>query len=326
MKNLILILFFAFSTGVYAQNTYTVDNKPGAPADFSNLQDAIDAVPAGSTLLVQGGGYGNITIDKQLKLIGTGYYLDQNPNTQAYQISSSISVLTLNSGADGSIITGFTLNTININNCSNITVIYNKMERINIVDSSNLIFKYNLNYGAAYIYGGEYGTFFYGNCSNITFQGNYFVSHFRYENGADYSAIALINNLMRYTSAYEAYNNIFFGDGPCDNPQYHHNVFTGNRTYNHPCNPNNNNNIFNATDIFKDCTNQNCSPDEGFMLSPNSPAHGAGVNGVDCGIFGGGYRLSGIPNIPNIYEFTVPDTGYTNDGGIPVTVKVKANN
>ena len=64
-----------------------------------------------------------------------------------------------------------------------------------------------------------------------------------------------------------------------------------------------------------------------WQLKDGSPALEAGVNGVDAGMFGGStpYVLSGIPSIPNIYELNVDEVG-TSEGGLKVTIKVKANN
>lgn len=70
----------------------------------------------------------------------------------------------------------------------------------------------------------------------------------------------------------------------------------------------------------------NNSPDGKWQLADGSIAKGAGVNGVDCGMFGGDekYVLSGIPPIPTIYEAIVPSTA-TNKDGLPVQLKAKTN-
>ena len=319
----LLLLFNLFYFVVNAQNTYTVDNKPGAPADYNNLQNAIDSVPAGSTLLVQGSPYTyeNITLNKQLKLIGTGYFLDQNPNTQAYTEEARINQIIVQAGANGSEISGVTTNNaISLNNCSNILVSHCQTN-INIVDSHYITILNNYSYHTA----------LHGNVSNIIFKGNFIYLQVDFNNGANSTALTLIGNYMQYISdTAEAYNNIFISSGPCNSAQVHHNVFTGSPSPSgpDPCPPNNNYNTYsnNSSVIFISSSNPAYSSDGRFLLKSGSPAAGAGVGGVDCGPIGAGYRLSGIPNIPNIYEFTVPDTGYTNDGGIPVTIKVKSNN
>ena len=68
------------------------------------------------------------------------------------------------------------------------------------------------------------------------------------------------------------------------------------------------------------------STDGQWVLSENSPAKGAGVEGIDCGIFGGSnpYKLSGLPAIPSIYFLNVPAS--SNGNNLQVTVSIKSNN
>ena len=67
------------------------------------------------------------------------------------------------------------------------------------------------------------------------------------------------------------------------------------------------------------------SDDAKWMLKAGSPAIGAGVSGVDCGAFGGvtPYVLSGVPNLPHIYEAAIPGTAYS-DKGLSCTIKIKS--
>ena len=60
-------------------------------------------------------------------------------------------------------------------------------------------------------------------------------------------------------------------------------------------------------------------------LKAGSPAIGGGVSGADCGAFGGPapYVLSGVPNLPHIYEADVPASA-TSDSGLQVSIKVKS--
>jgi len=50
---------------------------------------------------------------------------------------------------------------------------------------------------------------------------------------------------------------------------------------------------------------------------------GKGTNGSDIGPFGGPdpYRLSGLPNLPNIYELST--TGLVSGDKLPVHIKIK---
>ena len=68
------------------------------------------------------------------------------------------------------------------------------------------------------------------------------------------------------------------------------------------------------------------STDGQWQLSAGSPALGAGVDGVDCGMFGGDYpyKLSGLPSVPAIYyhEQTIDNVNQQ----LNVTIKAKSHN
>jgi len=69
------------------------------------------------------------------------------------------------------------------------------------------------------------------------------------------------------------------------------------------------------------------SNDERFKLKPGSAALGAGINGVDCGAFGGvnPYKLSGIPAIPAFYKLTAPSSA-ASANPYTITFSVRSNN
>ena len=113
MKQLHILLLIGFiSLGVFTetkgQNTFSVNPNPVAQADFQSLQTAIDSVAAGSILMVHGGSYGNITLHKTLVIIGPGYFLGQNPQTQSTPIPATVGTANIDSSAAGSYISGMT--------------------------------------------------------------------------------------------------------------------------------------------------------------------------------------------------------------------------
>jgi hypothetical protein len=67
------------------------------------------------------------------------------------------------------------------------------------------------------------------------------------------------------------------------------------------------------------------STDGRWEMKAGSPALGSGSGGVDCGAFGGStpYILSGVPNLPHIYEADVPASA-TSSSGLQVSIKVKS--
>ena len=103
-----------------AQNTRIVDHNFNAPTGtdvFSTLQAAVDATLDGDIIQVQPSAtaYGNVIIDKKITLLGIGFNL-----TKEIPYQSTVGVITLTrdaasaENASGSIITGLTINTINL--------------------------------------------------------------------------------------------------------------------------------------------------------------------------------------------------------------------
>lgn len=99
MKKFLFALFLLCLIVVNAHATVrTVSNDPKAPAQYTSIQTAINASVGGDTVMVYGSAtsYGNITVDREIVLIGSGY---RNP----YGSNSTISNLYL----DGKAIVGF---------------------------------------------------------------------------------------------------------------------------------------------------------------------------------------------------------------------------
>ncbi len=66
------------------------------------------------------------------------------------------------------------------------------------------------------------------------------------------------------------------------------------------------------------------STDGAFQLRTGSPAIGTGESGTDVGAFAGAlpYRLSGIPNVPTIYQYSQSVSGNT----LNATISTRSNN
>ena len=77
MKTKILFFFFFFFSYFVGNSTvWTVDNNSNSPAQYSDLQLAVDNAAIGDTILVAGSttSYGDITLDRKLTIIGAGYH------------------------------------------------------------------------------------------------------------------------------------------------------------------------------------------------------------------------------------------------------------
>lgn len=104
------VLMISFSANAAK---WRVNNTEGVNADFRTGQAAHDAAEQGDTLYFEGSSImykDEITLTKQLVLIGPGYFLTENENTQSIPLEAIISKLTISPGSQGSIIKGLNLN------------------------------------------------------------------------------------------------------------------------------------------------------------------------------------------------------------------------
>ncbi|GAB1366538.1 hypothetical protein MASR1M36_14090 [Candidatus Cloacimonadaceae bacterium] len=332
MKKQLLWILSMITIGYLCGTTYTVNNLPNTDPDFTNLSVAHSMAQPGDTLYVCGSNvsYGNVTISKRLTLIGTGFFLNQNPYTQMFQHSSYVPTITFNSGSSGSTLTGLTLHTVAINtnnitlrrNCIN-TSDHNWTSRIVIASGvSQVVITQNF---LAYLSNdwGPYMISLAGNNNSIYIANNIFriyedtsisvpnTSYATIENNVFHGGIVNINNTL--------FQNNIMRSGSF-------NSGTGSTVRNNICNSdqfgNSNGNIpnmdMNAVFVTTGTT------DGLYQLSPGSPAYGTGINGTDCGCFGGvnPYVLSGMPaGIPSIYEVIAPSSGFV----FPIQIKIKAH-
>ena len=74
-KKAILVLVLLFAINKTQATVITVSNAPNSPAQYTDLQLAINAANNGDTIYVSGSlvNYGVITIDKPLVLLGAGF-------------------------------------------------------------------------------------------------------------------------------------------------------------------------------------------------------------------------------------------------------------
>ncbi len=314
-----IIAIFMLATSATAK-IWRIDNNPANEADFTTLSAAHTGAAAGDTLYVAGApnSYGNLAATKSLFIFGPGYLLSSNPETQANLGNAIAGTIEFRAGSDSSLITGLDVDNVAVEiGVSNITI-----ER-NYLNWSN------------------YPTIFIDdNASNILILQNYIRTT---ANGSIAIAIRIDpnvtsafinNNYIEASSAdigADAINassssflivehNVIRGDVIVYNTTFNNNIlregaFSGS-------NINASYNIGNSTQFTSfDSTkgNQNDvdmttfflgtgSTDSRWQLAPGSPAIGAGLGGVDIGMFGGldPYVLSGIPVIPSIYFFIAP--------------------
>lgn len=107
---LLLTVFLFTATNLFSQTIYKVDSNPNAPTGdhvYSNLQDCIDAASDGDIIQIIPAvdHYGDVNIDKELHLVGSGWVSDN----QSGMISKINSIVFESSTANGSTLNGLTL-------------------------------------------------------------------------------------------------------------------------------------------------------------------------------------------------------------------------
>ncbi|MCX6269843.1 MAG: hypothetical protein NTU44_01240 [Bacteroidetes bacterium] len=309
-------------------HVWRVNAAPGASANFTSLQAAHDAVGTvnGDTIYLEGSAFstGGLTCSKKLIIIGSGYFLSENPQTQANTYPSTIDYyFYFNPGSEGSKVMGCYFTNAIYLYVSNITI-----ERNLFAYGNNMLYGYSTNldniriidnYFSAY-FPQWYAISFPYACTNILISNNYIGGGLNL--GTEFQGFITNNVLEGYITIYNA----TFTNNISTNNQYvaYNSVVTyniGNSTQFGDQNGNQQNVVM--TDVFVGASGN--STDGKWELKPGSPAIGAGEGGVDCGMFGGSYPyvLSGMPAIPAVYYFNAPSLP-TNT--INVSIKAKSHN
>ena len=333
IKNLIFILFFFLNGAAVSSQIITVNNQPEPPADYSSFQQAHDNASPGDTILIYGStttySNGGTTVNKPLTVIGPGYFLNENPETQVKNVSATFSSsIQFNPGSEGSVFIGLHLEGLNVN-APNIELRRNRITAILVNGNiDGLLIKQNFILSEIICQAGCSGLLVFNNrMGNVRHQGGATVSGIFHNNIIDGS---FDPSLLPRSSEYK--NNIFLDSNPANevvNPAidntFSHNLFVGTNPSLSVLDGIDGNQIGVDPNLFVGLSGN--STDGQYQLSQNSVAIGAGGGGTDCGIFGGDdpYRLSGIPPIPTIFELEVPINATIQDG-LNITIKAKANN
>jgi len=327
---------------------WRLNNIPGVDADFTtNLQDAVDGVTSGDTIYVEQSpfNYGEVIIDKKVILIGGGYWLAENDSTQAKIENSIVSNFIFNAGSEGSIISGLYifrdyyngmyLTTINADSItysrnyifkssdSNIQInIFGEREAIII--EQNWIACNSYNTCGIQINGEIGNSYIRNNFFYIVDPNSYAINQL--SGGQE---LIISNNVIQgcIVTNYAIHINNILISGTFSNG-------SGGIVANNICNetqfPDSNNNIRNI-DMATVFVDHDLYIDNGYILSPGSPAIGAGFYDGDCGMFsndygGNPYVLSGLPAIPAIYEIDFNSTIFpSTENTLEVNVKAKSH-
>ena len=312
----------------------TVDNNPTHDADFMQLNAAIESASDGDVIHLIGSAieYQAGTVTKSVQIYGPGYFLTENPDTQATPIGAQFASLTLSSGSAGSLVSGITIRgTTNIGSSTDSITLQRCyfQSTVNVSTSSinNILLQ---NYFAR-------GIEIFNGASDLLISNNIFASEPNRDDpfidmnssGANATIInnTFVNGSQMFLNNSVFNNNIIVDDGVIG-------TFTFNNTAA-------SNNLVNQEFLAgapesqfmvvteSPFSTESSSKDGRFMLqnaTPPPPAIGGGINGEDLGAFGGAtpYVLSGIPVIPNIYVLEIPAT-VTRHNGLRVRLKARTN-
>lgn len=300
---------------------------------FKTIKEANDDinVAAGDTLMIEGSPvvYESVTLTKRLVLIGPGYLLSQNPQTQASSAQAVVSQITIQPAAAGTILMGLTFSSTYGSDApyisaSNVIVMRCYMpHNLNLTGSFNnvqVLENYFSKSGIQYIYGSDIftGVVLKNNivegAINISSAVNTQRSFDVVENNIFLANVTLTTNVFRSNIIADKTATVAISSGTTQN-----NLMAGTQL---PAS--NGNQTYNEAQLF--VGSNGSSPDGQYKLKGDSPYKTAGYGGTEPGIFGGSqpYVLSGLPPVPTIYELTAENFA-SKQAGLQVNIKVKAN-
>lgn len=326
-KNILPALFLFLQAATAQAEIHTVDNRPGRSADFTEVQDAIDAALPGDTLYVMGSPdrYEATTLNKVLSIYGPGYFLGENDIPSVEKNHANISSLDITSTGSGSQIVGITVGgyyssedtSVEANDISFRKCYFYRPVHVGVSTQSNRIsFEHciigDLGTSGTGLYLGYYST---SPGATEVLVSNCHLNYLDFVVGASSGQV----------------NQCIIGGGKFFNATVRNSIFTGTHdlttddasTFEHSLAPNEDlpdgtGNIENAdlSTVFVGWNvgsppSEQTTLDTWFRLIPNATinqAIGAGTDGQDLGAYGGDspYVVSGIPSLPRINSIVAP--------------------
>ena len=329
----VLLLTAAVALSASAQTIRRVSATTTGTNIYATFALAQTAATAGDIIQVEPGTYNfDITLNKNLTVVGPGYFLggSQNPGLQANAQAATVSNIQFNAGSTGASVSGLTV-------ASNVFI------------GANGVTLQRCNTSAGYIYLNYDNQTGYTAINNVNIRQNYCGFIRQYSNGYAATNLLITNNIIvydinmgtlasgefrqnvmtdccSYTAAlnnFNVTNNYFgyqYGAPGFTNCTVNYNAF---RFSGYPATNNNINNVLPANVfVMAPGTTQF---DAWFQLKTGTNAmRGTGENGLDMGAFAGNapYKLGGLPAIPAIYQLSNSVNGNT----LNVNMSTRSNN
>ena len=192
----VVTLFFIVSYCLESR-IITVSNNPSIPAQFANLQTAIDSASAGDTIYVHKSltSYGDINFDKEIHLVGSGYH---TRGESYYQ--SRIRNICMKTGSSNCSFVGFHI--YSINNCT-----YNNTSNNIIISKCYISSTLTINGSGWILFNNVIKTVGYGTSFNINNYSNILIYNNIFDKGSNGTPIMASNQ-----SSVRIFNNIFYGN------------------------------------------------------------------------------------------------------------------
>jgi hypothetical protein len=341
---LLVGLGFAATLTTQAQTLHRI-NADGT-GDFTNITTALAdvSVTAGDTLIVEHAAstydVTGVTVNKAVKIFGTGYFIPDNDCTQANQQVSKTGPITIT--ADNAIIGGLQTSKVFVN-ANYVRVMRNNIKQYlglgNTGNVTSVMVQQNFIEGST-----DSVLVSVVNCSNFVITNN-FIQNLSVSGTAINTRVLTGNGLIL--------NNSFHGQPNCEfhNATVQNNIFENSEFYASASGGVDastavsvSNNLSYGTFLNSDWGQALSStnwPDTGYcyiligvtrdgryQLSStwnSNPATNGGADGRDIGPFGGSYPyvLSGMPPLPSVAQYSGSATG-TQSGGTTSTVKGKS--
>jgi hypothetical protein len=340
MKKYILIFIllpgsFLFVVG---QNVFTLDGSAGTRA-YSSIDSALKYAQDGDYLYLPGATInipGGFMVKKRLNIIGAGHYPDSTIATGTTVIAGNLHFFPESSGSmlqgiytSGSIYMGLEAASANVKNMMfsrcNVNSLHLSHDGTTFTNAENIVIR-------ECIIRGDIAAARAKNvlAENCIIDGGI--------NSADGQTIVRNCIFMRVISfgvnsnaGTRFENNIFmanagFWGGSNSNLQFYNNIFREGDPLGGPS-PLYVNNKFSVTNLFVNAPAGGFSYAGNYHLNSDSPAKNAGLDGKDCGVYGGAnpYKEGAVPVNPHIRVKTLPAQTDA-QGKINVQVTVAAQN
>lgn len=322
MKNLYFSLFLAwFIVGqTNAQTLIAVTNDAGS-SFYATLDLAISNAVAGDYIYLPGGNFTiSVPIAKKLQIIGVGHNPDSCAVTGITQVSGNF---TINSSSDHGLITGLKIwGSINFTLTTGQTLSYFSIERCNLNAVSIATNSSNIFINECVI----------GSVSGSNSQG-ILVSKCIFSGGVsgfvantDINNNLFLNSITYPTAGCDFKNNIFLSGMPSPSANYtalyQNNSFTSAVSSLYNCQ---NSVVASAAELFVKKTKTGFDYDQDYHILATSPAHNAGTDKKDLGIYGTSspWKEGSLPGNPHLQRLRSQSVSSLN-GNLDVKTKVAA--